>query len=192
MRILTGLLRILIGFAVACLVAGAVTAAFVITPSDVAALPDDLRPERLNNAGVLSLLAATHSAIFSFPFALLVIGFGEWRSIRSWLYYVIAGIVIALGGFAAEYMIEAGTQPSIANDYAARAYLTIGFAAGLAYWLVAGRLAGARNEDAVAATMAEAAPVEDDDEDEPEEDDIVVEPDPKPTITRTKPVTTRK
>ena len=108
MRILTGLLRILIGFAVACLVAGAVTAAFVITPSDVAALPDDLRPERLNNAGVLSLLAATHSAIFSFPFALLVIGFGEWRSIRSWLYYVIAGILIALGGFGAEYMIEAG------------------------------------------------------------------------------------
>ena len=190
MRILGALSRILLGFVVACLVAGAVTAAFVITPSDVAALPDDLRPERLNNAGTLSLLAATHSAIFSFPFALLVIGFAEWRAIRSWLYYVIAGIVIALGGFGAEYLIEAGTQPSIVNDYAARAFLTVGFAGGLAYWLLAGRLAGTRADDAGPAAATE-APAESEDDDEDEDDDAV-EPDPKPATARTKPATARK
>ena len=176
MRILGALVRILVGFIVACLVAGAVTAAFVITPSDVAALPDDLRPERLNNAGVLSLLAATHSAIFSFPFALLVIGFAEWRAIRSWLYYVIAGIVIALGGFGAEYLVEAGTQPSIVNDYAARAFLCVGFAGGLAYWLVAGRVAGRRSDDESAGTAAATDAADESDEDD---EDDVVEPDPK-------------
>jgi hypothetical protein len=176
MRILGALLRILLGFVVACLVAGAVTAAFVITPADVAALPDDLRPERLNNAGVLSLLAATHTALFSFPFAIPLVAFAEWRSVRSWLYYVIAGILIALGGFAAEYLVEAGIKPSIVNDYAARAFLTVGFAGGLAYWLIAGRLAGRRAEDAGAAATTD-APVESDDEEE--EDDDIVEPDPK-------------
>src|ERR1700704_2664713 len=148
MRMLGALLRILLGFVVACLVAGAVTAAFVITPSDVAALPDDLRPERLNNAGVLSLLAATHTALFAFPFAIILVAFAEWRSVRSWLYYVIAGILIALGGFAAEYMVEAGIKPSIVNDYAARASLPVGSAGALAYWLIAGRLAGRRIDDA--------------------------------------------
>lgn len=178
MRILGALSRILLGFVVACLVAGAVTAAFVITPSDVAALPDDLRPERLNNAGVLSLLAATHTALFAFPFAIPLVAFAEWRSVRSWLYYVIAGILIALGGFAAEYLVEAGIKPSIVNDYAARAFLTVGFAGGLAYWLIAGRLAGRRIEDAGPGAIATTdAPLDSDDEEE--EDDDVIEPDPK-------------
>jgi hypothetical protein len=181
MRILGALLRILLGFVVACLVAGAVTAAFVITPSDVAALPDDLRPERLNNAGVLSLLAATHTALFAFPFAIPLVAFAEWRSVRSWLYYVIAGILIALGGFAAEYLVEAGIKPSIVNDYAARAFLTVGFAGGLAYWLIAGRLAGRRIEDAGAAATAD-APLDSDDEEE--DDDDIVEPDPKLATSR--------
>ncbi len=142
MRMLSALLRIIFGFIVACLVAGAATVAFVITPADIATLPADLRPERLGDAGVLSLLAATHSAIFAFPFALIAIAIAEWQSIRSWIYYVVVGIAIALGGFGAEYLSEVGVQPSIVNDYAARAFLTVGFFAGLAYWLVAGRVAG--------------------------------------------------
>ena len=39
-----GLFRVLLGFIVACLVAGAATAAFVITPADIATLPAELRP----------------------------------------------------------------------------------------------------------------------------------------------------
>lgn len=144
MRMLGALLRIIIGFIVASIVAGVATVAFVITPADIATLPADLRLERLGNAGVLSLLAATHSAIFSLPFALIAIAVAEWRSVRSWIYYVVVGIVIALGGFGAEYLAEVGGQPSIVNDYAARAFLSVGFFGGLAYWLVAGRKAGSK------------------------------------------------
>jgi hypothetical protein len=144
------LLRVLFGFVVACLVAGVATVAFVVTPADLASQPDGLWSERLGSAGVLSLLAATHSAIFAFPFAMITIALGEWQRIRSWIYYVVVGIAIAFGGFVAEYLAEVGGQPSIVNDYAIRAFLTVGFFSGLAYWLAAGRRAGGRGGNAVA------------------------------------------
>jgi hypothetical protein len=143
------LLRVLFGFIIACLVAGAVTVAFVVTPADVATLPAEAQPERLGNAGVLALLAATHSAIFAFPFALVAIGIGEMWHVRSWLYYVLVAVLIALGGFAAEYVTEVGGQPSILNNYAVAAFLTVGVLSGFAYWLFAGRRAGGRRADAV-------------------------------------------
>ncbi len=149
MRMLSGLLRIIFGFILASLVAGVATVAFVITPADIATLSAELRPDRLGNAGVLSLLAATHSAIFALPFALIAIAIAEWQSIRTWIYYVVVGIAIALGGFGAEYLSEVGGQPSIVNDYAARAFLTVGFFGGLAYWLVAGRMAGPDRADRI-------------------------------------------
>src|SRR6185295_5432105 len=112
------LLRVLFGFIIACFVAGVVTVAFVVTPADLANLPAEAQPERLGNAGVLALLAATHSAIFAFPFAAIAIGIGEIWRLRSWIYYAIAGLAIALGGFAAEYLNEVDGQPSIVNTYA--------------------------------------------------------------------------
>ena len=143
------LFRVLFGFIIACLVAGAAVVAFVITPADIATLPAELRWERLGSAGVLSLLAATHAAIFAFPFALVAIAIGEGLSIRSWIYYVLVGIAIALGGFGAHYMVEVGSEPTIVNDYAIRAFLTLGFFGGFAYWMAAGRRAGGRRDDDV-------------------------------------------
>ncbi len=153
-----GLVRVLFGFIVACLVAGAATAAFVITPADIATLPAELRPGRLGSAGTLSLLAATHSAIFSFPFAFIAIAIAEWRCIRSWIYYALVGILIAFGGFGAEYLNEVGGQPTIINAYAIRAFLAVGFLGGLAYWLVAGRRAGGGRGDEQAARRRRLAP----------------------------------
>jgi hypothetical protein len=147
MRLLATIIRVLFGFAIACLVAGVATVAFVVTPGDVAALPADVRPELLGNAGVLSLLAATHSAIFAFPFALIAIAFGEWLRIRSWIFYSVVGILIAMGGFFAVSYFEVAGQPTIVNNYAIRAFFTAGFFGGLAYWLVAGRGAGGRHGD---------------------------------------------
>lgn len=141
------LFRVLFGFIIACLVAGAAVVAFVITPADIATLPAELRWERLGSAGVLCLLAATHAAIFAFPFALIAIAIGEGLSIRSWIYYVLVGIAIALGGFGAHYMVEVGSEPTIVNDYAIRAFLTLGFFGGFAYWMAAGRRAGGRRDD---------------------------------------------
>ena len=153
-----GLLRVVFGFIVACLVAGAATVAFVITPVDIATLPAELRPDRLSSAGTLSLLAATHSAIFAFPFASIAIAIAEWRCIRSWVYYAIVGILIAFGGFGAEYLNEVGGQPSIVNAYAMRAFLAVGFLGGVAYWLAAGRRAGGRREDERLARRRRLAP----------------------------------
>lgn len=157
------LLRVLFGFIIACLVAGVVTVAFVVTPADIAALPAEAQPERLGNAGVLSLLAATHSAIFALPFALIAIGIAELSRVRSWIYYVLVGIVIALGGFAAEYLNEVPGQPSIFNNYALGAFLAVGVLSGLAYWLVAGRRAGGKRGDVppppAAAHPADPAPM---------------------------------
>lgn len=153
-----GLFRLLFGFTVACLVAGVATVAFVITPADIATLPAELRPDRLSSAGTLSLLAATHSAIFSFPFALVALILAEWRCIRSWVYYAIVGILIALAGFGAEYLNEVGGQPSIVNAYAIRAFLAVGFLGGIAYWLAAGRRAGGGRGDERAARQRRLAP----------------------------------
>ena len=170
MRTLGTLLRILLGFIVACVVAGLVTAAFIITPTDISSLAPDLRTERLNSAVTLGLLAATHSAIFAFVPAFLAIAYAEWRSMRSWLYYAVAGIIIALLGFGAEYLAEQGVvHPSIVNDYAARAFLTVGFLGGLAYWLVSGRLAGHAARPVGTSTPPE--PAESEAEDDEEEDE---------------------
>jgi hypothetical protein len=152
MSMLGTIFRVLLGFAFACLVAGAVTTAFVVTPGDVVALAPDARTEQLGYAGLLSLLAATHSAIFAFPFALAAIALAEWLCLRSWIYYVVVGILIALGGFGAVSYFEVEGQPTIINNYAMRAFLAVGVFGGLAYWLVAGRRSGGRRGDTRAAT----------------------------------------
>jgi len=150
------LLRVLFGFLVASLIAGAATVAFIVTPADIANLPAEAQTERLGNAGLLALLAATHSALFAFPFALLAIGIAELWRLRSSLYYVLVAVAISLGGLAAIYANEVPGQPSILNNYALGAFATVGVLAGLVYWLLAGRGAGGRR----AAAPPPSAPVE--------------------------------
>jgi hypothetical protein len=143
---LLSLLRVLFGFVMACLVAGLVQVLFVITPAEIAALEPAAMGERLQGAGLLALLAATHSAVFSAPFALVVTVLGEWQGFRSWIYYSLAGLAIALAGFLAQHTGET-TGATIVNDYALRAFLATGFSAGFVYWATAGRWAGARREE---------------------------------------------
>jgi hypothetical protein len=99
--------------------------------------------ERLQGVGVLTLLAATQTAAFSAPFALVVAAFGEWQQVRPWIFYALGGLAIASAGFFAEHARETEAV-SFANDYALRAYLAAGFIAGAAYGRVAGRRAGGR------------------------------------------------
>ena len=143
--------RVLFGFLLACLVGALVQLAFA-TPNDV--LTDDA--EKLNWTGEHILLVATHSAVFSAPFALVAAAIGEWQSIRSWVYYALSGIAIAIAGFIAIYSGETGVSApavvgaatphsgdySIVNNYALFAYLCAGLVGGLAYWLISGRSAG--------------------------------------------------
>jgi hypothetical protein len=135
------ILRVLFGFILACLAAGVTIVLFVYTPVELAL---DLG-DRVSEAGLLSLAAATHSAVFAAPFALIGAAIGEWRNLTSWTYYALVGVLIAVIGFLVQYWSEGGGQLSILNSYALRAFLLTGLIAGLVYWLVSGRFAGSFN-----------------------------------------------
>jgi hypothetical protein len=139
-----GMFRVLLGFALACLAAGLTMVLFVYTPLELAR---EHAGDRMSEAGLLALAVATHTAMFAAPFALIGAGFAEWRRIGGWLYYVLVGIAIAAGGFAAQSWTESGgeAQGSILNSYAVAAFLVTGGVAGLVYWLCAGRRASARD-----------------------------------------------
>jgi len=137
-------LRVIFGFALACLAAGLTIVLFVYTPSELAS---DLASDRVSEAGVLALAAATHSAVFAAPFALIGAAIGEWQRIGSWAYYVLVGLAIAAIGFLAQYWSEATGEASIVNSYAVSAFLVSGFFAGIVYWLFSGRYADADLDD---------------------------------------------
>ena len=132
------ILRVLFGFVLACLMAGVTVVLFVYSPVELAT---GMASDRAAEAGLLALAAATHSAVFAAPFALIGSVLGEWRRIGSWFYYALVGVVIAAIGFLAQYASESGGEGSIINNYAVMAFLVTGIAAGTAYWLIAGRFA---------------------------------------------------
>jgi hypothetical protein len=136
--LLGAMLRVVVGFVLACLAASAAMVGFVITPVELASGD----AERLAAVGVLTLLTATDSARFTAPFALFAAALGEWRSIRGWVYYTVAGISVAIAGFLALYANAAAGQPTIVDLYALAAFLTAGLVGGFVYWLCAGRWAG--------------------------------------------------
>jgi len=138
---LAALTRIIFGLIVACLTAGLVQTLFVVTPFDLATA--NAVPASLANAGLLTLFAATHSAVFGTPFGMIAALLGEWQHVRQLLYYALIGIIIAMAGFFFLHMSEAGGL-TILNSYALLAYFTTGLIAGFVYWLVAGRFAGNR------------------------------------------------
>ncbi len=130
-------LRVLIGFALACIAAALVKLGFA-TPNDVLTSDADTLAWSFDQ----TLLAATHSAVFAAPFALVAAAIGEWQTIRSWVYYALAGIAIAIAGFIALYSGETSGPNSIVNQYATIAFLGSGLVGGWVYWLVSGRNAG--------------------------------------------------
>ncbi len=134
-------LRVLFGFFVACQAAALVQLGFA-TPNDV--FTGDV--EKLSWSVEQVLLAATHCAVFSAPFALVAAAIGEWQSIRSWVYYVLSGVAIAIAGFIALYSGETGGAGSIVNSYALAAFLTAGLVGGFVYYIFAGRVAGEPGE----------------------------------------------
>lgn len=140
---LRALARVLLGFAAACLAAGVTQVAFVTSLAELRAAGSELTAGRFAPTIMLVLLTATHSAIFAAPFAFIAAAIGEWLSVRSWIFYALAGVVVALGGFFALYTSEVAGEPTIFNDYALKAYLTTGFCGGFVYWLFSGRNAGA-------------------------------------------------
>lgn len=134
--------RVLTGFVLACLTAGLAQILFIMTPAQFVQLTAQGFQERASQAGVLTLLAATHAAIFSAAFTLIAGGIGESFRIRTPVYYIATGAIIAALGFTAQYASEVAGQPTIFNAYAMTAFAVSGLLAGFVYWLAAGRYAG--------------------------------------------------
>ena len=152
---ISGMLRVIIGFVFACLAAGFTMVLFVYTPVELAT---ELASERVSEVALLALAAGTHSAVFAAPFALIGAGFGEWQRIGSWLYYVLVGIAIAGVGFLAQFWTEAAGEASIVNRYAVTAFIVTGFVAGIVYWLFAGRYAARSGGQPVSSSEIVAPP----------------------------------
>ena len=160
LRLITTLARVAFGFALASIAAGLVTVMFVDTPVDVLAQPASRLPQTASQTLDLALLTATHSGLFAAAFVLIAAGLGEWLSIRSLPFYLIAGMGIALLGFIAQFSSEVAGQPTILNNYALKAFLTAGFFGGFVYWLASGQFAGRALDvaDAAASTEVPAPP----------------------------------
>jgi hypothetical protein len=163
------LMRILFGFVAAMLAAAVSEVLFALPLSELFSMDKAARIDRLIEMGGLVLSAATHSAIFSAGFAPFAILIAEWQRLCHWTYYVFVGVLIALGGFLAQYASENALNPTILNNYALIAFITTGAVGGLVYWVFSGHNAGRRRppariqvvepaEDDVAGRETDAAP----------------------------------
>lgn len=141
------LLRVLFGFLAACFVVGLVQVGFVMPPAEIWAMPENAIYDRLGDASVLTMVAATQSAVFAAPFALVAAAIAEWQGIRSFLFYVLVGFAICAAGLVALHLAAADNEPTIANAYAISAFGISGFFGGAVYWLLAGRLSGEGLDD---------------------------------------------
>jgi hypothetical protein len=88
-------------------------------------------------------MAATQTAIFAAPFAVIGVGLSETMSWRGLAPYLAIGALTGLSGYATAVAGE-GPGPTLLNDYAFWAFAVSGLAAGAAYWLVSGRRAAMR------------------------------------------------
>jgi hypothetical protein len=131
-------LCILTGIALAQLAGASVLVLFVYSPVELL----EADGSRAIEAGLLALEAARHGAVLAAPLALIAAVVGVWRRWAGPTYYVVSGMSIAAIGYATEQAREAAA--GAVEGYALTAFLTAGFAAGLVYWLVAGRLAKVR------------------------------------------------
>jgi hypothetical protein len=136
--------RVLLGLIAANLAAGVVLASFIVTPADLMALKGEALTDRLTGLGALILLAATQSAVFAGPLALIGIVFAELRWIRSPFFYALLGLAVAGAGFLMQHLSGGGATTVAADPYALTAYGTTGLVAGLVYWWTPGRGAGGR------------------------------------------------
>ena len=137
---ITGILRVLIGFVVACCAAAATQVAFALSPGELAALP----PDRWPQIGELVLATATFIALFAAPFALAAVLIAEIFGIRGLAFHALVGIALAAAAFFVLLSGEGPTSQTLVNRYAIAAFLTSGLVGGARYWLLPGRGSGGR------------------------------------------------
>ena len=135
--------RVLLGLIASCLTAALIKVLHVITPSELVGLTGSALTDRLARLAELVALTATQQTFFVVPLALIAVVLAELNRVRSWFAYALIGAVIAAAGFYIQVVSESAVR-TIVNPYAGQAYAIEGIAAGLVYWLLAGRFAGWR------------------------------------------------
>ena len=133
------IVRVLIGYAVACAAAAATLVLFVYTPVELATAATS--GARLSEAGLFMLVVAPYLALFAAPPALLGILVSELRGIATWGYHAVIGTSIAALGFLVQHFTEAQGEATILHNYALTAFLAAGFIGGSVYWVLSGRFA---------------------------------------------------
>src|SRR5262245_18821630 len=109
---LVRVLRMLIGFALACLAAAATLVVFVYAPGDWESLRLDVNAERLSEAGFFALVITPWVALSGAVPALAGAVLAERRRITGWTYYALAGIGTAAAGFLLQHLTESPGRPS--------------------------------------------------------------------------------
>jgi hypothetical protein len=131
---------IFVGYVAASLAASAFLHVVLlgIEPSAVVGRHELLRPLLISVPG-LGLIVSYFAFLPSVPAILMSEAFG-WR---DWLYHAVAGAVIAISSI---FLLAGASAHASSPDYDEPSFWAImvgaGIAGGLAYWLVAGRLAG--------------------------------------------------
>jgi hypothetical protein len=139
---LARILRILIGFGLACVAAAMTVVLFVYAPGDVASLREELSVDRLSEALYFALLSTPHVAMSAALPALLAAAFAEQRKLASWWFYAFAGIATAGAGLLVQHLTV--PRVNVLQTYALAAFLTAGLIGGLVYWALSGRHAATK------------------------------------------------
>ena len=151
LRIVGQLFLILVGYAIASLAASAFVHLIFLGASGF-----DAEEARWIAAGSLFVsvpIVALFVAYFAFMPATIAIGIGEILGARDWLYYAIAGGAVGASVVALFWFYEpppSGFEPDstpfrdpmLESPYVLFTLIGAGLLGGIAYWTVAGRLAG--------------------------------------------------
>lgn len=122
-------IRMLAGFAGASLSAAVVQVLFVVDAATAVSTTDAAAA-----SGLVVLMAAAQTAIFSAPFALVLIWLSERMALRGWPFFIFGGGLIGLAAYAAAI----GWTGSHASAYPLLALVVAGATGGFAFRSVAG------------------------------------------------------
>lgn len=145
MAVLSRMMMLFVAYVMACIAASAVLTIGVFTPAwhDLAASLD-IAPADLASTAVWFVVGIGAAIIFALAIlpAMLVIVLAEALGVRSIVVYGVTGAGVAL---AMSYGLDVAGYASLDGGEIGREYEVLaasGIAAGLVYWLFAGRSAG--------------------------------------------------
>jgi hypothetical protein len=146
MSLLGRIVVIIFALIVASIAAGIVLAVGIVVP-DWSAMDSD--PVERLSFFVISFFATSFVGAVAMAPAALLIALAEALRIRSFIYYGVAGALVGLASyFGSDISVRLENTTDVTPvGNALQLAAAAGIIGGLAYWLIAGRRAGARRAD---------------------------------------------